>query len=378
MVTPGLEELVAAELGALGLKSARVTTGGVRFTATSRQLYAANLWLRTATRVVVRIAHFEARSFATLEAEAEAIDWDAWLTEGRPARFRVSSTGSKLQHTGAIAERLHRVTGCPPMDRTERLDPAFEVDPLETPLEQLVVVRVVHDEVTISIDSSGAPLYQRGWRQDVAKAPLRESLAAALLLAAEWDPGSPLIDPMCGSGTIAIEAALLARGLAPGRGRAFAFADWPVFEPGTWASVIEQARKVEQDHQHERARAGVAIVASDRDGGAIQATMANADRAGVAGDLEIWQRSVSHLVPVGSGPGLVLSNPPYGRRVRGGPDVADLYARLGAVARTQLPGWRVGLLVDDAAAARRTGLALVDRLRTTNGGIPVHLLVGPT
>jgi len=377
-VTPGLEELTAAELGALGLKSARVTTGGVRFTATSRQLYAANLWLRTATRVVVRIAHFEARSFAALEAEAEAIDWDAWLIEGRPARFRVSSTGSKLQHTGAIAERLHRVTGCPPMDKAERLDPAFEVDPLETPLEQLVVVRVVHDEVTISIDSSGAPLYQRGWRQDVAKAPLRESLAAALLLAAEWDPVSPLIDPMCGSGTIAIEAALLARGLAPGRGRAFAFADWPVFEPGTWASVIEQARQVEQDHQHERTRTDVAIVASDRDGGAIQATMANADRAGVAGDLEIWQRSVSDLAPVGSGPGLVLSNPPYGRRVRGGPDVRDLYARLGAVAKAQLPSWRVGLLVDDAAAARRTGLRLADRLRTTNGGIPVHLLVGPT
>jgi putative N6-adenine-specific DNA methylase len=364
VAAPGLEELVAQELTDLGLRSARVTTGGVRFTATTRQLYAANLWLRCATRVVVRIARFEARSFAELEAGVAAVAWADWAEAGRPTRVRVSSSASRLHHTGAIAERVHRASGLPATDPTAT---AADLD-----AEPLVVVRVVHDQVTISVDSSGAPLWRRGWRLETAKAPLRETLAAALLLAAPWDPTTPLLDPMCGSGTIAIEAALLAAGRAPGRDRPFAFAGWPTFEPGTWASVLEGAR---------RAEAGASanlppILASDRDAGAVRAAMANAERAGVASSVNVEHHAISDLRPPGDGPALLLTNPPYGKRIAGGADPRDLFARLGTVARERLAGGRVGLLVDASSPVRSTGLRLDERLRTSNGGIPVRLLVG--
>jgi putative N6-adenine-specific DNA methylase len=368
VATPGLEAGVATELDALGLRSARVTTGGVRFTATTRQLYAANLWLRSATRVVVRVARFEARSFAELESEVGAVDWAAWLAPGRPVRLRVSSSTSRLHHTGAIAERVHRASGHPPPPRADD-DPDRSSRDDDTPL---VVVRVVRDQVTISVDSSGAPLWRRGWRLETAKAPLRETLAAALLLAAPWDPATPLIDPMCGSGTIAIEAALLARGRAPGRDRSFAFADWPTFEPGTWASVLEEARRAEAAV----AVGPVRIAASDRDAGAVRAARANAERAGVADALVIDRHAISDLMPASDGPGLLLTNPPYAKRVGGG-DRRDLFARLGSVARDRLAGGQMGLLVDDAGPVRSSGIRFQERMRTTNGGIPVRLLVGP-
>ena len=366
MTAPGLEELVAQELTDLGLRSARVTTGGVRFTATTRQLYAANLWLRCATRVVVRIARFDARSFAELEAGVAAVDWGDWVDAGRPTRVRVSSSASRLHHTVAIAERVHRASGLPATDS------AATVADLDT--EPLVVVRIVHDQVTISVDSSGAPLWRRGWRLETAKAPLRETLAAALLLAAPWDPTTPLLDPMCGSGTIAIEAALLAAGRAPGRDRPFAFAGWPTFEPGTWASVLEGARRAEAATPPDLPP----ILASDRDAGAVRAARANAERAGVTDSVIVDHHAISDLRPPGDAPALLLTNPPYGKRIGGGADPRDLFARLGTVARERLTGGRVGLLVDASSPVRSTGLRLDERLRTSNGGIPVRLLVGRT
>lgn len=359
--------MVERELTELGLRSARTTTGGVRFTATTRQLYAANLWLRCATRVVVRVARFEARTFAELEAGVAAVDWGTWIEAGRPTSVRASSSGSRLHHTGAIAERVHRASGLPPVppDVNAPPGPRIEVDPL-------VVVRVVHDQVTISVDSSGDPLWRRGWRLETGKAPLRESLAAALLLAAPWDPTTPLVDPMCGSGTIAIEAALLAAGRAPGRHRTFAFAGWPSFEPGTWASVLEGARRAQ-----DATPPMPPIVASDRDAGAVRAARANAERAGVADAIVIEHHAISDLRLASDAPGLLLTNPPYGKRVRGGADPRDLFARLGTVARERLAGGRVGLLVDGSSPVRSTGLRLGERLRTSNGGIPVRLLVGP-
>ena len=359
---PGLEHLVSAELVALGIRRTHLRHGGVSFEGTTRQLYAANLWLRTATRIVLRITRFSARNFADLENELGRVRWSTWLDPDIPVRLRVSSTGSQLYHRGAIAERVLRVLGNP--------DAAL----LEVPSddEQLVIVRVVHDQVTISIDTSGAPLYQRGWRRQVAKAPMRETMAAALLLATGWDATVPLIDPMCGSGTIAIEAALLARGIPPGHDRDFGFVRWPSFEPGTWASVTGAA----QDALAAAAEVTPPpIIARDRDAGALDATRANAERAGVLGDLDLGVAAISNLTaPKGTGPGWVLTNPPYGARVQGGPDLRDLYARTGAVLRAGFRGWSVGLLVADRSLADQAKLDWTERIRTTNGGIPVELL----
>ena len=353
---PGLEDICAAELGGLGIRIRRAFRGGVEFSASERELYTANVWLRTATRIVVRVAQFEATGFADLEHHVRDVDWGRWIPTGCRPQVRASSTSSRLYHTGAIEERLGELAGT-----GEGGGP-------------LLVARLIHDRVTLSIDSSGEPLYRRGWRLDTAKAPLRETLAAGMLLASGWDGVAPLADPMCGSGTIAIEAALLAAGLPPGAGRTFAFQEWPSFQPGTWASVWATA-----DAATRTDKMVGPIVASDRDAGAVRATVANATRAGVADLIAARVAAISEVSDVseveGSDEaGWVVTNPPYGKRV-GDDDLRDLYAALGRVMREDRKGWRVGMLVADAGLARHTGLRLEERLRTDNGGIPVRFLV---
>lgn len=187
---PGLEPLCAAELRALGVRAVKEERGGVSFKATTRQLYAANLWLRCATRVLVRVASFEATSFANLEKAAKDVTLDPWLGDREPV-LRVSASRAVLYHTDAIAERLAgRWGGAAPATGTSEADgDAVPED------RQLFVVRNVANQFTVSVDCSGEALYKRGWRQEVAKAPLRENLAAAMLTASGWRADQPLLDP---------------------------------------------------------------------------------------------------------------------------------------------------------------------------------------
>ena len=356
--------MCAAELTEQGVRIRRTFRGGVEFGASDRQLYTANLWTRTATRIVVRVAAFTASSFSALDAALAEVEWERWMPAGTCPSVRVSSTASRLYHTGAVAERVAAAVG------TELGD------------GPLIVVRLVHDRVMVSVDSSGEPLHRRGWRLQTAKAPLRETLAAAAVLAAGWDRAAPLVDPFCGSGTIAIEAALIAAGLPPGGGRPFAFQAWPSFAPGTWASVAgvpqppgSQAPGSQTAGPRTPGPPPPPIIAADRDAGAVEATRANAARAGVASLVDARQASVSELVPPPGGPGWLVTNPPYGRRTGGG-DLRDLYARLGAVVTERFGGWHVALLVADGRLAGSTGLALSTTLSTDNGGIPVRLMTG--
>ncbi|HVM66113.1 MAG TPA: hypothetical protein VMU14_14700 [Acidimicrobiales bacterium] len=348
---PGVEELTAGELRALGVRVRRAFRGGVEFSASDRELYAANLWCRTATRVLVRVARFVAADFAGLERELAAVPWGRFVAPGTTPVVRASSTASRLYHTDAVAERVAAAAGS---------------GPAEGPL---VVVRLVHDRVMVSVDSSGAPLHQRGWHLDRGAAPLRETLAAAALLASGWRPGAPLVDPFCGSGTIPIEGALMAAGRPPGAGRRFAFEDWPAFAPGTWGAVKAMAPPVPPCDP-------APVAGSDRDPAAVAAAEANARRAGIDGAVRFSVAPVDDAAPVGDSPGWLVTNPPYGRRIVSD-DLRAVYARLGAVARARFGGWTVAVLVPDPRAARAAGLPFTERLRTVNGGIPVHLLVAP-
>jgi putative N6-adenine-specific DNA methylase len=333
---PGLEAITARELRGLGVKVPVTAHGGLPVRMTTAEVYAANLHLRTASRVLVRVTRFPAADFADLARGMRSIGWERWLHPGQPLELRVDSVASRLYHTGAIEERVRALLG-PFGGATVR-------------------VRLDHDTATVSVDSSGEHLHRRGWRTDVAKAPLRETLAAAMLLAVGYNGSFPLIDPMCGSGTIAIEAASIAAGRAPGRSRSFAFETWPSFDADVWRSVRDKARSAEREPS-------VAIVATDRDSGAVAATRGNAERAGLT--IDVQQRSLSAPDDLAA---WIVTNPPYGQRVGGG-DMRDLYDHFGktVVGRTG----RLAFLATDRNLANRVASPIDELFGTSNGGIPV-------
>ena len=350
--------LAERELQALGVAHCRARRGGVEFRASTRQLYASNVWLRTATRVIARVSNFRARSFAELEAGAAATPWFDFASAERPVRFAVTSHRSRLYHTDAIAERFARVFGRPVGDEADGA--------------QLFVIRLDRDMCTVSADTSGRPLHERGWRLATAKAPLRPTLAAALVLSSGWQGSTVLLDPLCGSGTIPIEAALIATQRAPGADREFSFQQWPSFEPGTWASV-----RASMGATRTELPAPAAIVACDRDSGAIEATIANAERAGVREYLHTHVTALTSTTKLDevrdAGSGLIVTNPPYGIRVKSSKGLRDLYASLGNIAKGSFASWDLAFLAADDALARATGLTLRPLLRTKNGGIDVTL-----
>lgn len=326
-----------------------------------RELYRANLMLRTATRVLLRVGDFHARDFEQLRRRASRLAFEDYIAPGRAVRITVTCSRSRLRHTGAVAERVHQAIA----DRLGREVPVAGPDDSG---HQLVLVRLVHDRCVVSLDASGALLHQRGWRKAGGKAPLRETLAAGLLLAAGWDRASPLADPFCGSGTIPIEAALLSRRLAPGRGRRFACQDWPGFDAALASRVVAEAEAA-------ALASGPAIRGSDRDAGAIDAARANAEAAGVGIDIAFEPRTISDFEPP-PGTGWIVCNPPYGVRLRGGGDLRDLYARFGAVLRRRCPGWRVALLCADPRLLRASELPLEPRASWRNGGLKVEVFTG--
>ncbi len=363
--TPGLEPFVEAELRALKLKPRSSGSGVVPFSATNRQLYAANLWLRTASRVLIRIARFKATDFAHLQSHAAGIDWHRWIPEGHAPEFRVSATKSKLYHTDAITQRLHQVVGPPSIGEPT----------------QPFVVRIDRDIVSISVDSGGAPLNHRGWRAELGVAPLRPTMAAAVVQASGWPAmvaaaldssvGAAFVDPFAGSGTIPVEAALMALDQPPGGVRRFAFQLWDDFEPGTWASVTGEAAGRARSVDDLRA-AGVRIEASDRDAGAVGAITGNAERAGVADLVDVAERVVSDLTPAPA-PGVIATNPPYGKRVGDG-DLRPLYQRFGFVAREQRPGSELVIVAADRELARSIDRRLKPLGGFGHGGTSVSVL----
>src|SRR5450759_723225 len=382
---PGLESIAAGELKSFGVRG-RQEIGGVAFDGDLDRIYQANLWLRTASRVVVRLGGFHASTFYELERRSKKMRWQDFLPETGSVEVRVTCRQSKLYHSDAVAERvLSAIAGAASRDielktgssvgdddEVDGADEGSSTSPSRGPT-QLFIVRIVHDQCEISADSSGELLHRRGYRKEVAKAPLRETLAAAIVLASGWDGrrGEPLLDPMCGSGTIPVEAALIARGIAPGLKRDFQFMRWPGFDRGLWNDMIERAHRSVINPTLD-------ILGADRDAGAILAAAHNAERAGVARDVrfsaESLSGSIAKIEDVINGEGWILNNPPYGVRVGESDDLRDLYATLGNALKTKR-GWRIGILTSDAVLAGQMRLPLRPRFSTSNGGIPVSFLV---
>jgi putative N6-adenine-specific DNA methylase len=363
VAAPGLESFVARELDALAIKGAKVTEGGVEFPATRRQIYKANLHLRTASRVLVRLAQFRAISFAELEKRAREIPWETVLERGTSVEIRVTCRKSRLYHSDAVAQRVAR-------DLAERFDAkaskASDEDG-ETDA-QLIIVRFDHDRCTVSADSSGAHLHQRGYRTSVTEAPMRETLAAALIIASGWNTRDPLYDPFCGSGTIPIEAALIAARIAPGKLRDFRFMQWPGFNSSLWDEIRSAASKAETRENLP------SISGSDLSAAALRASRDNAERAGVADLIELEKLDVEEA-GYDQPHGWIVSNPPYGVRLGDARDASRLMSQFGEVLRQRFGGWHVGILAS-TQLDRALGFRLESTSKTTNGGLRVQILTG--
>lgn len=358
VAAPGLEAVCAAEAHALGLPGARQDEGGVTFQGGLRELYLANLHLRSATRVLVRLGEVRATDFAELFRKAVRLPWGSFIRPGTAVKVRAVSHRSRLVHSGRIAETL-----------SAAIDRALGGCGVGTGhgggVEQSILARFTDDRCVISVDSSGELLHRRGWRTDAGEAPLRENLAAAVLLQLGWDGALPLCDPMCGAGTLPIEAAQLASRLAPGRNRTFAFMNWPGFRPGLWQALLTEAER-------NVVVPSVAILGSDADSLVLATARCNAERAGVAGTITFEAGALGQLLPR-QGPGLVVCNPPYGIRLEADKNPAHIYRELGECLRRAFPGWRAAFLAVDEHHARATGLAVQRLAEFRNGGIAVAL-----
>jgi putative N6-adenine-specific DNA methylase len=374
VVAPGLEEAAAREIAALpDAAELRPEAGGVEWSAPPLGGYRANLWLRIPTRVLGRVGTVEAREFGKLRRRAAGLDWGAFISPGAALSLRASASRSRLYHTGAIVETAALAIG----DAVKGVHVAKDDEPAEVS----ILVRGHEDHFTFSVDASGERLHRRGARIEIGAAPLRETLAAGLLALAGWEPSVPLVDPMCGAGTIVIEAALQALDRAPGMARAFgegfAIDAWPLFSAG--AVSTEAAALREEARGRIRAALPAPIVGSDHDARAIESAQRNADRAEVGAALTLASRDITDARPPGDSPGLVIANPPYGRRLSDPRSAVRTYRELGRVLRAHFRGWRAAIVIPqqlrDAAGALK--LELPERHRLRNGGLPIALAVGP-
>ena len=363
ILSPGAEEIAARETTRLpGVMNVKAVPGGVEFRGPLEVGMRANLHLRLPTRILLRLGQARAREFGKLRHQLAHLPWEAVISGGAPLRITASASHCRLYHTGAIDETVRAAIG----DRVGTAPAKANANSRDAPL---VLVRGVDDTWTISVDSSGERLHRRGWRTEGGDAPLRETLASALLAFCEWAPGQALVDPMCGAGTIPIEACAEALGIAPGLGRAFAFETWPGLptEHARWQDIRGQAECARRDIL------SAPIVASDRNSEAVATTRRNAARAGVAAHLQVLERPLAQVEPPAQS-GLFIANPPYGERLGRRHEIPALYREIGRVLRFRFGGWRAGIVVPDARLASAFRLPVVASHPLGHGGLRVTLL----
>ena len=367
-----MEYLLRDELAALGADAAREALAGVHFEGGLEIAYRACLWSRLASRVLLPLAEFDATDADALYDGVRGIDWSAHLAvdgsfaiDADVARSAVThSRYAALRAKDAIVDQFRERHGSRPDVVLER--PQLRIN-----------LHLRKDRATVSVDLAGEPLHRRGWRVGQGEAPLKENLAAAMLLRAGWPrihaDGGALLDPMCGAGTLLIEGALMAADVAPGLKRDyFGLFGWRGHDAALWQRLNDEAAR--------RAEAGLrglraCFFGSDHDPHVLQAAKRNAQRAGVAGFVQLQRRDLEHVeAPPDAGTGLVIVNPPYGERLGDRDALPLLYRELGAVLRRAFPGWRAGVLAGDAELGHALGLRADKRYVLYNGALETLLL----
>ena len=309
--------------------------------------------MRGANRVLARIGSFRVMHLAQLDKRARKFPWGETLSPNIPVRVDVVCRKSKIYHAGAATQRIETAI-------KEELGAVVSKE-----AELKIMVRIEDDLCTISVDTSGELLHKRGHKVAVNKAPMRETLAAMFLRQCSYDGSEPVVDIMCGSGTFVLEAAEVAKGLAPGRTRNFGFEQFNSFDPVAWAALKDAQTSRETDLQ---------FYGSDRDAGAVRMSTANAERGGVD-DITTFNTHPLQDAVAPEGPkGLVMINPPYGARIGNKKILYSVYAGLGTVLKERFRGWRVGMVTSEPSLAKTTGLKFLDPLPSvSNGGLRINL-----
>ncbi len=353
---------MATEARALGFDQVTEIPGGVTCTGGLAEAARANMQLRSAVRVLLRIGAFRAMHLAQLDKRSRKLGWTRWLRPDVPVRVEASCRKSRIYHHKAAAQRVAK---------------AIEAAGIPVSAEAQVVVkaRIDDDLCTISLDTTGEALHRRGHKEFVGKAPLRESMAAAFLRQLGFDGTQMVVDPMCGSGTIVLEAAEIAAGQVPGRSRGFTFEHLLDAEAGLEGRSLRRGylENREEGGAAQLEASGVRFFGSDRDQGAIQGAVSNAERAGVAEWCRFARAPLSDLAVPEGAPGIVLTNPPYGARIGDRKRLFGLYGALGAVLSERFQGWRVGIVTSDGGLAKATGLDLEGLGPVAHGGLKVQL-----
>jgi putative N6-adenine-specific DNA methylase len=353
--------LLAGELSSLGAAAVETVAGGAAFSGDWETCYRANLWSRLASRVLRRIGEFPYRNETDLYEAARAIDWPAYFSVERSIRVNITAQKSPLKSLefatlrvkDAVCDRFRDARGRRP--NVDRAAPDVRVHAF---LEA--------ERGVLYLDTSGAPLFKRGWRKDATEAPLRENLAAGIVMLSGWKPEEPLLDPMCGAGTLLVEAAAMARGRPPGARRGFAFEKLASFDAALWRRLQEEAARPPASAPR------LALYGSDIDARALDAARRNLAAAGVERWVTLEQSDVlERAAPAEAG--VLVANPPYGERLGSAEDLAKFYPRLGDALKQRFAGWRCFFFTADMRLPKLIRLEPARRVPLYNGALECRL-----
>lgn len=359
----GLEDPLAGELRELGITDLEMLRRGISFSGTLKDIYKANMHCRTAISVLREIGAFSFQTREEFYDQITAMAWEQYFPVSKSIVITSVATRTELfSHTlylaqltkDAIADHFRNVCGQRPTVSKDDADIRINV-------------YVNGDRCVVSLDSSGEPLFKRGYRRQGGEAPLNEVLAAGLIMLSGWDKTSAFVDPMCGSGTLSIEAAYMANNIAPGsRGRSFSFEHWSDFDSVLWNDIVQEAKKNEITKR-------VPIHASDLNPKAVEMARKNMMEAGLLGQIKLQRSDFFRLLPPAA-PGWVVLNPPYGQRLKRD-DLEDYYKRIGDTLKFHYPGYKAGIISSDVSSIKSIGLKSQTRTTVFNGSLECKFLV---
>ena len=362
-VARGLEDIAAAELKELGAKEVVPTFTGVSFQGDKKLLYTVNLWSRIIFRVLVPIAKVKSFNSQQLYRSVQEIDWSQYLHPDMSLAVNCTGKNKQLNHSHFTALQIKKAI----VDwQQKHYGRRSDVDPKFPDL--LVNAHIDNNRCTIGLDSSGTSLHRRGYRPAVGLAPLKESLAAALIRLTEWTPDITFYDPLCGSGTLPIEATLKALNTAPGLYRdRFGFQSWLDYDETLWEQIVTEANNL-QNFAFD-----VSIIGSDRNADVLNQAKENARNCHVADYIQFLQQDLSQITAPAE-TGIILCNPPYGERLGNVAELEDLYKMLGDIFKQRFTGWTAYILTGSKHLSKKIGLRTAKRIPVYNGSLPCTLL----